>query len=77
MAHEPRRYGLESFACAPGMRIEALEQLNTVQLAQVQAQVDRIEAQLERIERRTWIAVFGVVVMVVLAGAQHLISAPV
>ncbi|QEE35893.1 hypothetical protein FTO60_09345 [Octadecabacter sp. SW4] len=77
MVHEPRRYGLESFACAPGMRIEALEQLNTVQLAQVQNQVDRIEAQLERIERRTWIAVFGVVVMVVIAVARALADTPV
>ena len=76
MAREPRRYGFESFACAPGMRIEALEQLSAVQLAQVHAQVDRLEVQVERLERRVWVTVFCVVVMVVIAVAQQLTVAP-
>ncbi|WP_373353229.1 hypothetical protein [Pseudoroseicyclus sp. CXY001] len=50
----------EPFACAPGLRVDALERLSAVQFGQVAEHLARIEASIERLERRLWLTVFGV-----------------
>ena len=51
----------EKFVCAPGLRIEAHEQLAALQFAQINTQLGKIEATMERLERRLWLTVYGVV----------------
>lgn len=67
---DDHRYG--SFACAPGMRIEAHERLSDVKFAQVQVQLTRIELLVERLEKRLWLAVYGVVAVVLAQGASQI-----
>jgi hypothetical protein len=72
MADE-RGYGAP-FACAPGMRLEAHEKLSALQIAQINGELDRIEALVERIEKRLWLAVYGVVAVILSQGVQSLIQ---
>ena len=67
---DDRRYG--GFACAPGLRIEAHERLSDVKFAQVQVQLTRIEVMVERLEKRLWLAVYGVVAVVLAQGASQI-----
>lgn len=61
------------FACAPGMRLEAHERLSALQIAQINAELDRVEALVERIEKRLWLAVYGVVAVILSEAAQSII----
>ncbi|MBY6090281.1 hypothetical protein [Maritimibacter alkaliphilus] len=58
---EARRYGFESFDCAPALRLEAQEQVARMQAEQMNARLDRLEGLIERLERRLWLTVFAVV----------------
>lgn len=60
---EPR-FGYEPFDCAPGLRLEAHERLSQLQFANLAARLDRIELLIERLERRLWLAVYGVVAVI-------------
>ncbi len=51
----------ESFVCAPGLRIEAHEQIAALQFAQVNTQLGKLEGVIERLDRRLWLTVYGVV----------------
>ena len=53
------------------MRIEAHERLSDVKFAQVQVQLTRIELLVERLEKRLWLAVYGVVAVVLAQGAAQ------
>ena len=72
---DDRRYA--SFACAPGLRIEAHERLSDVKFAQVQVQLNRIEMLVERLEKRLWLAVYGVVAVVLAQGASQIFQGAV
>ena len=72
---DDRRYG--SFACAPGMRIEAHERLSDVKFAQVQVQLTRIEVLVERLEKRLWLSVYGVVAVVLAQGVAQILQGAV
>jgi hypothetical protein len=61
----------ESFACAPGLRIESHEKLAALQFAQLHAQLGKIEAMMERLEKRLWLTVYGVVAVML---AQAVLS---
>ena len=67
----PDDHRYQGFACAPGMRIEAHERLSDVKFAQVQVQLTRIEMMVERLEKRLWLAVYGVVAVVLAQGAAQ------
>ena len=54
----------ESFACAPGLRLEAHERLSKLQFDALNARLDRLEALLERLEKRLWLTVYGVVAVI-------------
>ena len=69
---DDRHYG--GFACAPGLRIEAHERLSDVKFAQVQVQLTRIEMMVERLEKRLWLAVYGVVAVVLAQGVLSILK---
>jgi hypothetical protein len=64
----------QGFACAPGLRIEAHERLSDVKFAQVQVQLTRIEMMVERLEKRLWLAVYGVVAVVLGQGVLSILQ---
>ena len=57
---EPR----EVFECGPSLRIEAQERMTALQFAQLNTQMGKLEAMMERLERRLWLAVYGVVAVI-------------
>lgn len=54
----------ESFACAPGLRLEAHERVSKLQFDALEARLLRYEAVIERLEKRLWITVYGVVAVI-------------
>ncbi|MGR3370872.1 MAG: GTA head formation protein, RCAP_rcc01685 family [Sagittula sp.] len=50
----------ETFACAPGLRLEAHERVSKLQYDGLTDRFQRLEALMERLERRLWLAVYGV-----------------
>lgn len=73
MADDP--FMQDRFLCAPGLRIEAQEQLVAMQFSQMNQQLQRIEEAMERLERRLWVTVYGVVAAMLAQMAQSLILA--
>ncbi|MCA0922903.1 hypothetical protein [Pseudooceanicola nanhaiensis] len=71
---ETRRYGFESFDCAPALRLEAQEQVARMQTEALNARLDRLEALIERLERRLWLTVFGVVGVILGQAAQSIME---
>ncbi|AGI68385.1 putative gene transfer agent protein [Octadecabacter antarcticus 307] len=63
----------ETFECGPSLRIEAQERVMALQFKQINIQLGKIELMMERLERRLWLAVYGVV-GVVLANAVQSIA---
>ena len=73
MADENGRFGAP-FACAPGMRLEAHERLSALQFARLTEEIDRVETLVERIEKRMWLAVYGVLALILEQAVQSLIQ---
>lgn len=73
MADEHGRFGAP-FACAPGMRLEAHERLSALQVTRLTEEIDRVELMVERIEKRLWLAVYGVVALILGQAVQSLIQ---
>ncbi len=68
------RFLYESFDAAAA-RIEANERLAQLQFDQLDDRLRRIEAMIERLERRLWLAVYGVVGVILAQGVAGLIDA--
>ena len=68
------RFLYDSFDAATA-RIEANERLAQLQFDQLDDRLKRIEAMIERLERRLWIAVYGVVGVILAQGVAGLIDA--
>ena len=64
----------DTFACAPGMRIEAHERVSDLQFRQMAAQLSRMEQVIERLERRLWLAVYGVAAVILAQAAQSIMA---
>jgi hypothetical protein len=73
MADEHGRFGAP-FACAPGMRLEAHERLSALQIARLTEEIERVEELIDRIEKRLWLAVYGVVALILGQAVQSLIQ---
>jgi hypothetical protein len=73
MADENGRFGAP-FACAPGMRLEAHERLSALQIARLTEEIERVEELIDRIEKRLWLAVYGVVALILGQAVQSLIQ---
>lgn len=73
MSDGERRFR-ENFVCAPGMRIEAHEQLTALQFAQISVQLGKVEDTMERLERRLWLTVYGVVGVILSQAVMSIIE---
>lgn len=61
------------FDCAPGLRLAAHERVTTIHNDNLNRRLDRLEEMMERLERRLWLAVYGVVAMVVAQAIQSIL----
>ncbi|WP_121061889.1 GTA head formation protein, RCAP_rcc01685 family [Chachezhania antarctica] len=66
---------LESFDCAPGLRLTAHEKLSAVHNENLNRRLDQLEAMLERLERRVWLTVYGVVAVILAQAFQSVLAA--
>jgi hypothetical protein len=71
--NEPRKR-FEPFECAPGLRLSAHERVSTIQHENLCRHLDRLEEMMERLERRLWLAVYGVVAVILAQAAQSLVA---
>lgn len=75
MDERPPRY--EAFDCAPGLRLAAHERLSQVHHENLARRLDRLDETMERLERRLWLAVYGVVAVILAQAVQSfLVTAP-
>jgi hypothetical protein len=65
----------ESFACAPGLRLEAHEKLSKLQIDALNERFARLEALTERLERRLWLTLYGVAAVILSEAFQGLLKA--
>jgi hypothetical protein len=65
----------EPFECAPGLRLAAHERVATIQHENLSRHLDRLEEMIERLERRLWLAVYGVVAVILTQAIQSLVAA--
>lgn len=68
MSEHPR------FECAPGLRLQAHEKLTEVHHRNIERRLERIEEAMERLEKRLWIAVYGVVAVILSQGIQGIMA---
>lgn len=68
-----RRYGFERFDCAPALRLEAHERVSRLQVEALHERIARLEVVIERVERRLWLAVYGVLAVILAEGFQSLL----
>lgn len=61
---------IERFQCAPGMRLQAHERVTAIHLENLDKRFERIEQMMERLERRLWLAVYGVVGVILAEAVQ-------
>ncbi|WP_299559745.1 hypothetical protein [uncultured Sulfitobacter sp.] len=68
---------VERFQCAPGMKLQAHEQVSAIHFANLTHRLNRIEVMIERLERRLWLTVYGVVAVILAQAVQSfLVVAP-
>ncbi|AXI47045.1 hypothetical protein C1J03_14070 [Sulfitobacter sp. SK012] len=64
----------ERFECAPGLRLQAHERVSEIHHANLMRRLDRVEMMMERVEKRLWLAVYGVVAVILAQGAQSFMA---
>ena len=74
-APDGTRYGFEAFDCAPALRLEAHDRIVSLQFRDIERRFARIEAMMERLERRLWLAVYGVVAVILAQAIQSIVTA--
>ena len=62
------------FECAPGLRLQAHERLSEVHHRNMEHRLERIERAMERLEKRLWLAVYGVVAVILTQGIQGILA---
>lgn len=70
-----RRLPEDAFECAPGLRLAAHERVSAIHHQNLDRRLDRLEEMIERLERRLWLAVYGVVAVVLAQAIQPLLVA--
>ncbi len=73
MATGGSRYLKEPFA-VQAQRMEATEKIMELQFSQVEQRLGRIEQMFERLERRLWMAVYGVVAVILTQAVLELVE---
>lgn len=72
---DEQRLGYAPFDCAPGLRLAAHERVSAVQHEHLCRHLERLEEMMERLERRLWLAVYGVVAVILAQAVQSLVAA--
>lgn len=62
------------FECAPGLRLQAHERLAEVHQRNIEHRLERIEMAMERLEKRLWLAVYGVVGVIITQGVLGILE---
>lgn len=75
MNDDTRRLGFEAFDCAPALRLEAHERLSKLHVDGLNQRLERIEMMIERLEKRLWLAVYGVVAVILAQAFQSILVA--
>ncbi|MFY0679781.1 MAG: hypothetical protein JXR13_04315 [Thalassovita sp.] len=70
------RAGFEPFDCAPGLRLEAHERVSKLQFDGLNRRIEKLEIEMEKLERRLWLAVYGVVGVILAQAIQSLMQLP-
>ena len=63
------------FECAPGLRLQAHERLTDLHMQNIEFRLGRIEQAMERLEKRLWLAVYGIVAVVLTQGIREILNA--
>lgn len=69
------RYGFEAFDCAPALRLEAHERVSTLHIEGLNRRAEKLEALVEKLEKRLWLAVYGVVAVILGQAFQSILTA--
>ncbi len=72
---DDKRPRFEAFECAPGLRLAAHERVSQVHHDNLVRRLDRLEEMIERLERRLWLAVYGVVAVILAQAVQSFVVA--
>ena len=75
LPREPGRYGFEAFDCAPALRLEAHERVSTLQIDGLNRRAEKLETLVEKLEKRLWLAVYGVVAVILAQAFQSILTA--
>ncbi|KPP85508.1 MULTISPECIES: GTA head formation protein, RCAP_rcc01685 family [Aquicoccus] len=75
MIEDERRYGFEAFDCAPALRLEAHERVARLQHDGLVRRLEKLEEMIERLEKRLWLAVYGVVAVILGQAFQSILAA--
>lgn len=71
---DDRRPRFETFECGPGLRLAAHERLSQVHHDNLVRRLDRLDETMERLERRLWLAVYGVVAVILAQAVQSFLA---
>ncbi|MCD1624467.1 MAG: GTA head formation protein, RCAP_rcc01685 family [Paracoccaceae bacterium] len=74
-SRETARYGFEAFDCAPALRLEAHERVSSLHIEGLNRRAEKLEALVEKLEKRLWLAVYGVVAVVLAQAVQSVLGA--
>ena len=74
-SRETARYGFEAFYCAPALRLEAHERVSSLHIEGLNRRAEKLEALVEKLEKRLWLAVYGVVAVVLAQAVQSVLGA--
>lgn len=69
------RAGFEKFDCAPGLKLAAHERVSQIHQENTSKRIDRLEMLMERLEKRLWLAVYGVVAVILAQAFQSILAA--
>ena len=72
---ETARYGFEAFDCAPALRLEAHERVSSLHIEGLNRRAEKLEGLVEKLEKRLWLAVYGVVAVILAQVVQSLLVA--
>jgi len=64
----------ERFDCAPGLRLQAHEQLAQLHYDTINRRLERLELMMERLEKRLWLTVYGVVAVILAQAFQSFLA---
>tara|TARA_R110002012_G_scaffold281545_6_gene470754 strand:+ start:5215 stop:5439 length:225 start_codon:yes stop_codon:yes gene_type:complete len=66
--------GFDRFECAPGLRLQAHEKVSEIHHENLLHRLDRLEEMMKRLERRLWLAVYGVVAVILAQAMQSFLE---